>query len=627
MRNLRQWISLGVLILGMMLNLVWLTGCAPSGPGALLKGERLIREGKFELAIAQLKVATDLLPQNAQAWNHLGLAYHGARQPEKAAAAYRQAVQVDRNLAAARYNLGCLLLEQNDPSGAVSELMTFCLLSNRSSEGWLKLASSQMAIHQWPQAGQSYSNVLQLQATNAEAWNGLGVVFQQRSNLRDASNCFARAVMVQPAYAPAVLNQAVLYHKFFHKPAQALQRYRDYVNLPGSEANRAYVADLIAQLDREINPPNPAMTNLFSQPPGTRVQIAATNLPAVATASNLAGAVRQPPSLEASNPVTQPILKPIQPSLTNLLASVKAEETIQLPPKAETKNEEGDKKPLVKDGTVKSIRSAVGGEMPGTIGKNGGQKSAAAKIVEPKVPSETVASTRAKADDQKPTTLVKPVRSADAGQHRGADVSPGASSARPAAKDVPPSASPRSARLASATLSTKPGMPRYAYRRPALPTAGKRSLALRHLKQGFEEDEAGRWETAIKHYREAIQADPSLFEAHYNLGLDYFQARQWAPSLLEFETALAIHPDSFNARYNFAMALDKAGYAQDAVIELNKAANLNPSAPRVQLMLGNIYSQKLGQPALARRHYSKFMELDPQNNQTQAIRYWLLANP
>lgn len=170
-------------------------------------------------------------------------------------------------------------------------------------------------------------------------------------------------------------------------------------------------------------------------------------------------------------------------------------------------------------------------------------------------------------------------------------------------------------------------MPRYAYRRPALPTAGKRSLALRHLKQGFEEDEAGRWETAIKHYREAIQADPSLFEAHYNLGLDYFQARQWAPSLLEFETALAIQPDSFNTRYNFAMALDKAGYAQDAVIELNKAANLNPSAPRVQLMLGNIYSQKLGQPALARRHYLKFLELDPQSNQTQAIRYWLLANP
>jgi tetratricopeptide (TPR) repeat protein len=627
MRNLRQWFSLGVLILGMMLNLVWLTGCAPSGPGALLKGERLIREGKFDLAIAQLKVATDLLPQNAQAWNHLGLAYHGARQPEKAAAAYRQAIQVDRNLAAARYNLGCLLLEQNDPAGAVSELMTFCLLSNRSSEGWLKLASSQMAIHQWPQAGQSYSNVLQLQATNAEAWNGLGVVFQQRSNLRDASNCFARAVMVQPAYAPAVLNQAVLYHKFFHKPAQALQRYRDYVNLPGSEANRAYVADLIAQLDREINPPNPVMTNLFSQPPGTRVQVPATNLPVVATASNLTVAARQPAGIVASNSVIPPIIKPIQPSLTNLLVSAKAEDGVQPSPKAEAKNAEGDKKPMVKDGTVKSNRSAAGGEMPGTIGKNGGQKSAVAKTVEPKVPSETVSSTHAKADDQKPTTLVKPVRSADAGQRRGVDVSPSASSAKTAAKEVPPSATSRSAKQASATLAPKLGMPRYTYRHPALPNAGNRSLGLRHLKRGFEEDEAGRWETGIKHYREAIQADPSLFEARYNLGLDYFQARQWTSSLLEFETALAIQPDSFNARYNFAMALDKAGFAQDAVIELNKAANLNPSAPKVQLMLGNIYSQKLGQPALARRHYLKFLELDPQSNQTQAIRYWLLANP
>src|SRR5260221_5778212 len=41
-----------------------LCGCAPPGPRALLKGERLIRQGKYEQAIQSLQEATRLLPTN-----------------------------------------------------------------------------------------------------------------------------------------------------------------------------------------------------------------------------------------------------------------------------------------------------------------------------------------------------------------------------------------------------------------------------------------------------------------------------------------------------------------------------------------------------------------------------------
>src|SRR5262249_52823323 len=95
---------------------LFMSGCTPAGPGALLKGERLLREGKYEQALEKLLTATQLLPKEARAWNYLGLAYQGSGQLGEAERSYRAALALDHKLAAARYNLGCLYLEQNRPA-------------------------------------------------------------------------------------------------------------------------------------------------------------------------------------------------------------------------------------------------------------------------------------------------------------------------------------------------------------------------------------------------------------------------------------------------------------------------------------------------------------------------------
>src|SRR5690348_16609652 len=83
-----------------------LVACTPAGPRALLNGERLIRDGKYAQAITRLETATKLLPGNAQAFNHLGLAYHKAGQPAAALKAYEQARRCDPNLTSVHFNLG-----------------------------------------------------------------------------------------------------------------------------------------------------------------------------------------------------------------------------------------------------------------------------------------------------------------------------------------------------------------------------------------------------------------------------------------------------------------------------------------------------------------------------------------
>src|SRR5688572_16037793 len=123
------------------LGLILLGGCAPPGPRAVLDGERLLRGGKFEKAIQRLEAGTRLIPRNATAWNFLGLAYHHAGRSEEAAKAYQQALALDRNLVAARYNLGALHLEQHNLPAAVTELTTFTGLQPASADGWLILGT------------------------------------------------------------------------------------------------------------------------------------------------------------------------------------------------------------------------------------------------------------------------------------------------------------------------------------------------------------------------------------------------------------------------------------------------------------------------------------------------------
>ena len=168
---------------------------------------------------------------------------------------------------------------------------------------------------------------------------------------------------------------------------------------------------------------------------------------------------------------------------------------------------------------------------------------------------------------------------------------------------------------------------RYAYRSPAAPAPGNRADAERACAQGVQAYEAHRLPEAMQAYRLAAQLDPSLFEAHYNLGLAATQAGNFPAALTAYESALAVQPRSLDARYNFALVLKQANYIADAVNELERVVVTYPNETRAHLALGNLYAQQLQQPAKARQHYSKVLEVEPRHPQARDIRYWLAANP
>jgi tetratricopeptide (TPR) repeat protein len=169
--------------------------------------------------------------------------------------------------------------------------------------------------------------------------------------------------------------------------------------------------------------------------------------------------------------------------------------------------------------------------------------------------------------------------------------------------------------------------PRYNYTSPDRPTAGVRRAAYGAFTQARAAEQDENWPTALAAYRQAAELDPAWFEAQYNAGVIAQRLRNYSSALASYEMALAIQPNSLESRYNFALALKAAGYAPDAANELKKILAANPGEVRAHLALANLCAQLLRDPAQARQHYQKVLELDPKNPQTSDIRFWLAANP
>jgi Tfp pilus assembly protein PilF len=123
------------------------------------RGLRLAEEGHVREAARYLKEALETDPDNAPAWNNLGVLYqlNGAGGP--AQDCYRQAVERDADLATAWLNLGWVYLDQGNA---------------RKANGCLR-------------------RVVKHESENRAAWEGLAEVHRQSGDMEEAILCWRRA--------------------------------------------------------------------------------------------------------------------------------------------------------------------------------------------------------------------------------------------------------------------------------------------------------------------------------------------------------------------------------------------------------------------------------------------------
>lgn len=589
-------ISINVCKVALLLAL--LAGCAPPGPRALLEGKRLLDEGKYPQAIQKLKTATSMLGgTNALAWNYLGVACQHAGEMAEAERAYQKALALDHDLGEVRFNLGCLWLAQNKLEAAKAEFTACTLRQPNAAEGFLKLGGVQLRAHEPVAAEKSFNEALRLSPQNPEALNGLGLARLQRGRATEAAQCFDDALKQQPDYRPALLNLAIVSQQYLKDRQLALEKYREYLALKPTPPNAEALAATVRQLEQELNPPpRHVATNAVAQPSpnANPPKPTATNVTRIASAPKPEPPAT-PPKLVATNvPKAVPIV--VTPPRSNAAAVTLVPQPVLRPaqdvPPARAPTLASPAEPLI---TTSAVPASVAGP-----------KVAQRSFLQSVNPLNLFRS--GEKTPVRPTPL-GPV----AGPSEVEPVKPRATVTEPAAS-LPP------------TSPTGPPS-RYTYKSPAKPASGNRAEAERLFAQGVQAQQAHQLPEAVQSYRLATQADPTLFEAHYNLGLAVTEAGNLPAALAAYEDALAVQPQSLDARYNFALVLKQANYLVDAVIELERVLATYPKEIRAHLALGNLYAQQFHQPAKARQHYLKVLEVDPRHPQAGAIRYWLAANP
>jgi tetratricopeptide (TPR) repeat protein len=586
---------------GVILCVLALTACSPPGHRALFKGQAALEKGHYKEAVQYFQTATSILRTNAQAWNYLGLAHQHAGDLAAAERAYLTALQHDRDLSEARYNLGCLFLEQNRLENARSELTAFTLRRPNVPAGWVTLAAIQTRMREPVAAEKSYLEALKYEPNNPETWNALGLVHLQRNRPLDSRKAFESALKAQPGYAPALLNLAILAQQHLRDRQLALAKYRQYVALKPAPPRLTEVQEIIRQLEVELAPTPVQVAQVASKPAPVAPQ------PAPSTRTNLASnAAPAAKPVATSGPlVTAPAVAP-KPALTNTTVS-KVSTTAPSP------GANAPKAAAPASSPTPSITTEVV-HLPDDIVIRPGQEVSVSKTTPSISNARPEAAPIISSNPPAVTNATRPPR-------RGLFTI-----LFPEKKQTAESDTTQAAAAAPAPADTVVVAPRYVYKSPAKPKAGNHAAAERSFAQGVQAQQAQKLNEAIQAYRGATQNDPAYFDAYYNLGVVASKAGNLQTALQAYEYALAIRPAALDARYNFALLLRQVGFPQDAANEHHTILKTYPNESRVHLALGNLYAQQLNQPTKARFHYQKVLEIDPQNPQAAAIRYWLTAN-
>jgi tetratricopeptide (TPR) repeat protein len=565
-----------------------------------LKGKRYFDRGDFASAAEQFKVATTLLETNAAAWNYYGVALQEIGQPTEATEAYERALTLNRDMMEAHYNLGCLWLEQNKPEAAKAEFTTYTMRRPNQVDGWLKLGSAQLRSGELAPSERSFSTAYYLNTNSAEALNGLGLARVQRGRPKEGSQFFAAAIQKKPGFAPAYLNLAAVAQEYLHDNQLAIRNYRAYLQLTPHAANAAEINALV----NELNQPVPSSATAAPPP--------------VTTTAEIGAAPVAPGKETASRPVTMARNSTPTRSQPNAPSSSEASDDISVPPPQ----------------TV-SVSPA-----PSFVANTSGQPAPAKVPAAPVefVPDEPPAKVglwhkispahwfSGSAKRTEPS-VVTPVPGYETNNPNLVIVSPAPAEKPEVAPVRRPAEYVENAPGKVGHAASPPTYSRYTYLAPAKPPAGNRAAAEGSFAKARDFEDAEHWTDALKYYYQAAQYDPSWFNAQYNMAILSNRLKYYRQALTAFEVALAIQPDSLDARYGFGIALKNAGFVTDALKELNKVASANPTDSRVQLALGNIYARQVHDVDLARKHYVRFLDLDPTNSQATDIRFWLAANP
>lgn len=128
-------------------------------------------------------------------------------------------------------------------------------------------------------------------------------------------------------------------------------------------------------------------------------------------------------------------------------------------------------------------------------------------------------------------------------------------------------------------------------------------------------DQLREYQAAAACYLKALEIDPNLSGAYYNLGLAYFHLNRWEDSLKAYEKALSLDPNYPSAELNLGTVYAALGWYHDAIALYRGALQRRPHEGPIATNLGN-FLKEIGELDAAVEAYRHALSINPNDSAT-----------
>ncbi len=164
--------------------------------------------GKPEDAILSYNRATQINPRNAGALSNLAAALMDQNKYAEAIEALEKAVELDPNFVEAHFNLGNAYGAVQKPEKAVAEYRAAIRLAPSLFLPYVNLGSLLSELGHQAEAAEALQKATDLEP-NPDAFNALGLCYHRAGRIKEAEECFRKAVKLRPAFVEALCNLGV----------------------------------------------------------------------------------------------------------------------------------------------------------------------------------------------------------------------------------------------------------------------------------------------------------------------------------------------------------------------------------------------------------------------------------
>jgi len=127
---------------------------------------------------------------------------------------------------------------------------------------------------------------------------------------------------------------------------------------------------------------------------------------------------------------------------------------------------------------------------------------------------------------------------------------------------------------------------------------------------GLTNSNSGKWEEAMKAFKEAIKIQPDTAAGHTSLGIAYQSLGMYKEAVDAYKQSIRLKSDDAVVYYNLGLAYDKLGRPQDAFAAYKQAVKLNPNDGSAQISLAEAYV-KAGMFKDAIETYKQYTRINP----------------